>query len=182
MPLFEIKHRLSGEVLFSRATSLKLAVRAAIEINADLSWADLRRADLSGADLSGANLSRADLSRADLSGADLRGADLSGADLSGADLSGAYLRGANLRGADLRRADLSRADLDMSAWPLSCGGTNTKIHRRLSLQLIYHAFNQLHDDPTIIEALEPLRALAEEFRTMRTDAPKLREIAKAVTE
>ena len=122
MPLFEIKHRLSGEVLFSRATSLKLAVRAAIEINADLSW------------------------------------------------------------ADLRRADLSRADLDMSAWPLSCGGTNTKIHRRLSLQLIYHAFNQLHDDPTIIEALEPLRALAEEFRTMRTDAPKLREIAKAVTE
>lgn len=122
MPLFEIKHRLSGEVLFSRATSLKLAVRAAIEINADLS------------------------------------------------------------GADLRRADLSRADLDMSAWPLSCGGTNTKIHRRLSLQLIYHAFNQLHDDPTIIEALEPLRALAEEFRTMRTDAPKLREIAKAVTE
>ena len=142
MPLFEIKHRLSGEVLFSRATSLKLAVRAAIEINADLSWADLRRADLS---------------RADLSGADLRG-------------------------ADLRRADLSRADLDMSAWPLSCGGTNTKIHRRLSLQLIYHAFNQLHDDPTIIEALEPLRALAEEFRTMRTDAPKLREIAKAVTE
>ena len=62
----EIKHKLTGVILFSLETkSMKLCVEAAVKT----------RADLSGADLSGANLSRANLYGADLSRADLSGAD-----------------------------------------------------------------------------------------------------------
>jgi len=87
---FKIKHRFSGEVLFSMETeSIKLCVEAAVKSRANLSWADL-----SGADLSGANLSWADLSGADLIGANLSWADLSWANLSRADLNGANLNGA----------------------------------------------------------------------------------------
>ena len=57
---FKIKHRFSGEVLFSMETeSIKLCVEAAVKSRADLSGADLSRADLSRADLNGANLNGA---------------------------------------------------------------------------------------------------------------------------
>ena len=73
----EIKSWFSGDVLFeyeSDNATMKKAVEAAVDDNADLSGADLSGADLSGADLSGANLSGANLRDADLSGADLRDA------------------------------------------------------------------------------------------------------------
>jgi hypothetical protein len=86
----------------------------------------------------------------------------------------ADLRRANLRRADLRRADLRRADLDYASWPLSCGGTRAILDRHLSLQLIYHAVCQLHQDPAIVAALAPLRELAEEFlRDYHPDAAPL---------
>ena len=90
----EIKSWVHGGVLFeyeSENATMKKAVEAAIDGNADLSGADLRDADLRDADLSGADLSGANLRDANLSGANLRDADLSGADLSGADLSGAAI-------------------------------------------------------------------------------------------
>ena len=80
----EIKSWFSGDVLFeyeSDNATMKKAVEAAVDDNADLSGANLSGADLSGANLSGADLRDANLSGADLSGADLRDADLSGADL-----------------------------------------------------------------------------------------------------
>ena len=83
----EIKSWVHGGVLFeyeSENATMKKAVEAAVDDNADLRDADLSGADLRDADLSGADLSGADLRDADLSGADLSGADLSGADLSGA--------------------------------------------------------------------------------------------------
>ena len=83
----EIKSWFSGDVLFeyeSDNATMKKAVEAAVDDNADLRGADLRGADLRGADLRGADLRDADLSGADLRDADLRDADLSGADLSGA--------------------------------------------------------------------------------------------------
>ena len=87
---FEIKHRISGSVLFSLETeSLRLCVEAAVNAGADLTYANLASADLRGADLTDANLARADLT----------GANLRGADLARADLAGAYLTDANLRGA-----------------------------------------------------------------------------------
>ena len=68
--LIEIKHRLTGAVLFSLdCGSWKLCIEAAVKSKADLRGANLREADLRGADLRWA---------------DLRGADLSGANLSGA--------------------------------------------------------------------------------------------------
>jgi hypothetical protein len=119
-----------------------------------------------------ANLSRANLSEADLREANLRAANLGRADLHGADLRWVDLGGANLHGADL-----SGADLDFAAWPLWCGGTLAKLDRRLSLQLIYHVFNQEHQDPEILAALEPLRGLAQEFRDCHhPDAPTLRPV------
>jgi len=70
---FEIKHRLTGAVLFSlECESFKVCVEAAVK----------SRANLAGADLAGANLARADLAGADLAGANLAGADLAGADLA----------------------------------------------------------------------------------------------------
>jgi len=95
--IFEIKHRWSGDLLFTiETTSWKLAVEAAIRSKANLS-----KANLSKADLSEANLSEADLSEANLSEANLSKADLSWANLSKADLSKANLSEANLSKADL---------------------------------------------------------------------------------
>ena len=123
---FEIKHRHTGEVLYSAeidcapdaqsSWKLRLVVLKAVKAkasleDANLCWADLRGADLGGADLSGAYLRRANLGGADLRGADLRDADLDGAGLRKADLGGADLCGANLRGADLRGTNLREADL-----------------------------------------------------------------------
>ena len=90
----EIKSWFSGDVLFeyeSDNATMKKAVEAAVDDNADLSGADLRDADLRDADLRDADLRDADLSGADLRDADLRDADLSGADLRDADLSGAAI-------------------------------------------------------------------------------------------
>ena len=125
-------------------------------------------------DLRGADLGRADLRGADLGWSDLGGADLRGADLGWSDLRRADLRWSDLRRADLRGADLGGSNLDFAAWPLWCGGTGATLDRRLSLQLIYHVFNNNHTDPEILEALEPLRPLAQEFIDKhRSDAPEL---------
>jgi hypothetical protein len=108
----EIKHRLTGSILFSIETdSMRLAVEAAIKQKADLRYANLRYADLRYADLSYANLRYADLRYADLSSANLRYANLSYANLSYANLSYANLRSADLSSANLRYADLSSANL-----------------------------------------------------------------------
>ena len=80
MKLFEIKHRISGSVLFSLKTeTLKLTLEAAVKAETDLTGAYLRGADLTGANLTGADLRGANLRGAYLTGADLRGADLRGA-------------------------------------------------------------------------------------------------------
>ena len=79
---FQIKHRLTGKVLFEAdRKTLRLTVEAAVE----------QKADLGGADLGGAYLG----------GAYLGGADLGGAYLGGAYLRGAYLGGAYLGGAEV---------------------------------------------------------------------------------
>ena len=53
----QIKHRISLDVLFEcEADSMKIAVKLAVENNADLSSADLSYADLSSADLRSADL------------------------------------------------------------------------------------------------------------------------------
>jgi uncharacterized protein YjbI with pentapeptide repeats len=141
----EIKHWLSGEILFEGDfSSLAAAVVAAVKGKKNLRGADLRGAYLTGADLRGADLTGADLTGADLTGAYLRGAYLRGADLRGADLTGAYLRGAYLTCADLRGADLKNVPkvknldakilaslgkkdcaLEMSIWH-TCGTTHCR--------------------------------------------------------
>jgi len=142
------------------------------EDGAEGSCADLRGANLSDADLSDADLRGADLSDANLSFANLRGADLRCANLRCANLSDADLSDADLRGADLRGADIN-----CSVWPLWCGGTQTYLDRHLSLQMVYHLFNQHHQDPEIHAALEALRPLANEFReNHQRDAPALRGV------
>ena len=96
-------------------------------------------------------------------------------DFQNADLQGANLRGANLQNVILRGADLQGANLDYASWPLSCDGTLAILDRHLSIQLIYHTFNQQHQDPEIIAALEPLRSLAQEFIDIHhEDATELR--------
>lgn len=48
--LYEIKHRITGDVIFSIETeSMKLAVEAAVKARTDLRYSDLRYSDLSGA-------------------------------------------------------------------------------------------------------------------------------------
>jgi len=111
--MIKIKHRVSGETLFTSNTAIDLAsaVKEAVEANAYLKGAYLEGAYLRGAYLEGANLEGANLEDACLEGADLKGAYLEGANLRGANLRGAYLEGANLRGANLRGAYLRGAYL-----------------------------------------------------------------------
>ena len=124
----EIKHRLSGETLFtsSTATDLASAVKEAVEANAYLRGANLRGANLRGANLEGA----------DLEGANLRGADLRGANLEGANLEGAYLEGANLEGlpplpkvaridSKILAAIEAGGKLNMESWH-ECGTTHCR--------------------------------------------------------
>ena len=59
---FEIKHKISGAVLFAVETeNWRLAIEAAVIANADLRSADLRSADLRSADLRSADLRSANL-------------------------------------------------------------------------------------------------------------------------
>jgi len=144
--LFEIKNRFNSSIIFSiETTSIKFAIKKAIE--------------------SGADLSRADLSRANLSGADLYGADLSEADLYRANLSGANLYGANLSGADLYWANLSGADLDFSTgFAFRCSSFNIKAELRLAAQLAYHFCRfDFSECKEAQEAQKALQDLANKF-------------------
>ena len=70
--IIEIKHRITGSVLYScEAKSLKDAVAQAMA----------NRADLRGSDLRGSNLRGSDLRGSDLRGSDLRWSNLSGSNL-----------------------------------------------------------------------------------------------------
>ena len=81
---FQIKHRLTGEILIEgEAENFKEFVE---KNNANLSYADLSYANLSYAYLYNANLSDANLSYAYLYNANLSNANLSYADLSYANL------------------------------------------------------------------------------------------------
>jgi len=82
MALHEIKHRYTGEILYSlECESLRECVEAAVRAGANLALAYLNGADLADADLANANLADADLANANLAGAYLTRAYLVGADL-----------------------------------------------------------------------------------------------------
>jgi len=165
---FEIKNRWSDEVLFSHeCESIKEAVAAALDADADLRGANLRGANLRGADLRGA----------DLSGANLRGADLSYADLHGADLRGANLSGANLRGADLTPirddvwAVLSAAPAEVPALraALAEGRINGSVHSGECCCLVGTLGKAHGGDETCIPGLAPnsLRPAEMFFRPIK---------------
>ena len=112
MRLFEIRHRWTNTVLFSReAASVRRAIEAAVASKANLEEADLRGANLQWANLDGANLRGAHLQEANLYKVNLDGANLSGANLDGANLRGANLQGANLYEVNLDCANLCGAKL-----------------------------------------------------------------------
>ena len=114
MTTIEIKHRITGTVLFSHTAednTIRLTLQAAVAARAYLAGADLARADLADANLADANLAGANLADANLAGADLARADLARADLADANLADAYLAGADLARADLADANLADANL-----------------------------------------------------------------------
>jgi hypothetical protein len=112
MTTMEIKHRHTGDVLFSADLPAEHdGAGIDVQIGVAVKLAVKARANLTGADLTGANLSRANLTDADLARADLTGANLTGADLTGAYLARADLTGANLARAYLAGAYLTRANL-----------------------------------------------------------------------
>jgi uncharacterized protein YjbI with pentapeptide repeats len=153
--LYEIKHKITGELKFSIETSSwKLAVEAAIASNANLSYADL-----SYADLRSANLSYADLSYADLRYADLRYADLRYADLSS---------------ANLRSADLRSANLDLSCWPLACKSFNVKCDNRLVFQLSMHLCKLDCKTKEFMAIKKALKKYANEFHHVGQDVEKIK--------
>lgn len=160
---FEIKNRWSDEVLFSHeCESIKEAVAAALDVDADLR----------GADLSGANLSDAYLRGADLSGANLRGADLSYADLRGANLSDANLSGANLTPIrDDVWAVLSAAPAEVPALraALAEGRINGSVHSGECCCLVGTLGKAHGGDETCIPGLAPnsLRPAEMFFRPIK---------------
>ena len=111
---YEIKHRFSGEVLFSlECASFKLCVEAAVKARANLTLANLTEANLTRANLTEANLTLANLTEADLTWANLTEANLTLANLTEANLTWANLTGANLTRANLTEANLTRANTDI---------------------------------------------------------------------
>ena len=146
-------------------------IKAGFAVDSDLRYSDLRGSNLSGSDLRGSNLSGSNFSYSNLSGSNLSDSDLRGSNLSDSNLSGSDLSYSDLRGSNLRSSNL-----DMSSGiPFSCGGTKITLDFNLSIQAIYHVFNQNHADESIKKALEPLRSLAQKFLERRNDAPKLRD-------
>ncbi|HET9285734.1 MAG TPA: pentapeptide repeat-containing protein [Candidatus Angelobacter sp.] len=128
---FDVLNRFSGKVQFtaeikcdqsaSHSLKLGLAVKWAIQTNAnlaDVNLADvnLARANLANANLADANLADANLADANLAGAYLAGANLAraylaNANLADVNLAGAYLANANLANANLADVNLARANL-----------------------------------------------------------------------
>jgi uncharacterized protein YjbI with pentapeptide repeats len=105
-----IKNRWTGEIIFqSTKTTMKEAVREALD-----SSSNLRGSNLRGSDLSGSNLRGSDLRGSNLSSSDLSSSDLSSSDLSSSDLSGSNLRGSDLSSSDLSSSNLSSSDLSSS--------------------------------------------------------------------
>lgn len=95
---------------------------------------DLRGAFLLTANLGKFNLMDADLVEADLVGANFRYANLKNANLSSADLRRAYLEGTKLDGANLSYADLQKANLR------DCTLIETKLHMTNLIETsFYHA-------------------------------------------
>ena len=111
--MYEIKHRLTGEVIRSldRTDLVDADLRSANLTDANLTDANLTGAILTGAILTGAILRGANLRHADLWRANLTNADLTNANLLHADLTKANLRDANLTDADLTGAVLSYGQL-----------------------------------------------------------------------
>ena len=194
---FEIKHRYSGEIIFSCDTeSWKIAIILALQARADLRNTDLRNADLRNTDLRNTDLRNTDLRNADLTNADLRNTVLRNTDLRNTDLTNAVLTGADLRNTDLRNtvltgadlrntdltgavltgavltgADLTGADLDFSSWPLHCGSFKAKVNDRLVWQLICH-LTRLDISGCSIKvklAIEKLDDYKNEFCEYRSD-------------
>ena len=120
--MLQIKHRLTGKVLFEKdCASLKLCLEAAASADADLGYADLHNADLGYADLHDADLHNANLRDTYLGGANLRDADLRGTDLNEADLNGADLREHKLTGAPLFIGPIGSEMGTLEAWPTEDG-------------------------------------------------------------
>ena len=97
MKTIEIKHRITGAVLFSHSAednTMRRTLQVAVSADADLAGADLADANLADANLADAYLAGANLAGADLADAYLADADLARADLARANLAGAYLAGA----------------------------------------------------------------------------------------
>ena len=127
--IFEIKHKISGKVLFSaKGESFRSVVETAIKARVSLRDTDMRNADMQCADMRNADMRDADMQCADMRDADMRGADMRGADM----------RGANMRGADMQCADMRGADWDFSCFPLWCGSFNVKVDMKFIYQMCYH--------------------------------------------
>ena len=119
----EIRHWLTGAVLFSAAIDVSVAPRFRIRAALELGVASGARLD--GARLDGARLDGARLDGASLVGARLVGASLDGARLVGARLDGASLDGARLDGAKIKAviARTTRSDgYEFIAWRTTEGG------------------------------------------------------------
>jgi hypothetical protein len=115
--MFQVKHRYTGETLFSGAAqSIKALVEAATALGVDLSHADFGGLDLSGARLVGGRFNGASFDKTNLAAADLSGAQLCQASLMAAELVGALCCQAHFRGADLTQCNLAHIDGASSAF------------------------------------------------------------------
>ena len=132
--MYEIKHRLTGKVLYrsDTADSVRDAVVEAVAAYANLTYAKLARADLADANLTGAQLAGANLAGANLARADLADANLTGAQLAGANLAGANLirdpripRVPSLHRRMLAAIEADPKSFDMKTWH-SCATTHCR--------------------------------------------------------
>ncbi len=109
MPKFEIKHKKTGEVLFSgRGGTFKEYVQALALSGTDASLSGFVLSRLRLKKAAKVRIYGADFKESDLSGIDLTEADMTGSDLSGANLEGSLMPKANFSRTTCKKANLSR--------------------------------------------------------------------------
>jgi uncharacterized protein YjbI with pentapeptide repeats len=116
--MIEIKHRYTGNVIFSSDTAKNdvAAVREAISNKIDLPYADLSKLHLVHVNFQGINLSHVNFAESNLNYANLSGCDLSHVDFDNAsmyftDLTGSYVSAARFTGSIMKYCLLDNCNI-----------------------------------------------------------------------
>jgi hypothetical protein len=95
---------------------------------------------------------------------------------------GLWIKGNGGERANLHEADLHGATLDFSSIPLSCGGLNWKIDRRIAVQIAYHFCSMECDDSDFLKLRNGMLNFVNQFHRVDECGKLLPEKEEAAKE